>query len=122
VEIGMGDWTGLTRAEIDERWPGRPGEALFDFYGRCPGGESLAELARRASEVLSDLERPTVIVTHGITLRVLCALALDLAVEEGGRLPIRQGAVHRIRSGCLEVLEAGLPESVLAANPNGKGG
>ena len=76
VEIGMGDWTGLTREEIDRRWPGPPGEPLLDFYARCPAGESLGELARRAEGVLATLERPTIIVTHGITLRVLCALAL----------------------------------------------
>ena len=122
VEIGMGDWTGLTREEIDRRWPGPPGEPLLDFYARCPAGESLGELARRAEGVLAALERPTVIVTHGITLRVLCALALGLPPEEGGRLPTRQGAVHRIVAGRLEVLGADLPAAALAANPSRTGG
>ncbi|WP_051520913.1 histidine phosphatase family protein [Rubellimicrobium mesophilum] len=122
VEIGMGDWTGLTRADIDGRWPGPPDEPLFDFYCRCPGGETFTDLAGRAEEVLAGLDRPTVIVTHGITLRVLCALALGLPVEEGGRLPTRQGSVHRIAGGRMEVLEAHLPEPALAANPIRTGG
>jgi glucosyl-3-phosphoglycerate phosphatase len=122
VEIGMGDWTGLTRAEIDGRWPSATGEALFDFYGRCPGGETFADLAGRAAAVLAALDRPTVIVTHGITLRVLCALALGRPVQEGGRLPTRQGAVHRISGGRMEVLAADLPEPALAANPIRTGG
>ena len=122
VEIGMGEWTGLTRAEIDGRWPGVPGEGLLDFYGRCPGGETLADLARRAGEVLTAFAQPTVVVTHGITLRVLCALALGLPPEEGGRLPTRQGAVHRIAAGRLEVLATDLPETAHAANPSRTGG
>ena len=122
VEIGMGDWTGLTRGEIDRRWPGPPDEALFDFYGRCPGGEALSDLARRAEAVLAALERPTIIVTHGITLRVLCALALGLPAGVGGRLPTRQGAVHRIVAGRLEVLATDLPVARHAANPFRTGG
>lgn len=122
VEIGMGAWTGLTRGEIDGRWPGRPDEELLDFYARCPGGEPLAEVARRAGAVLSGLDRPTIIVTHGITLRVLCALALGLRVEGGGGLPTRQDCVHRIVAGRLEVLAPPLPDPALDGNPTRTGG
>jgi probable phosphoglycerate mutase len=122
VEIGMGAWTGLTRAEIDGRWPGEPGEGLLDFYARCPGGEPLGEVARRAEAVLSGLERPTVIVTHGITLRVLCALALGLPAEAGGTLPTRQDCLHRIVAGRLEVLAPALPGPALDGNPTRTGG
>jgi len=122
VEIGMGGWTGLTRAEIDGRWPGPPREELLDFYARCPGGEPLRDLAQRAGAVLARLERPTVIVTHGITLRVLCALALGLPAEEGGRLETRQGCVHRIVAGRMEVLAPALPAPELGDNPSRTGG
>jgi glucosyl-3-phosphoglycerate phosphatase len=122
VEIGMGAWTGLTRGEIDERWPGVPGEGLLEFYARCPGGEPLEEVAERAGRVLSGLDRPTVIVTHGITLRVLCALALGLGPKEGGHLDTRQGCVHRIVAGRLEVLAPVLPAPALGGNPTRTGG
>ena len=122
MEIGMGDWTGLTRAEIDGRWPGRPGEGLLDFYARGPGGEPLDEVARRAGAVLSGLDRPTVIVTHGITLRVICALALGLPPEKGGSLPTRQDCLHRIVTGRMEVLGPALPDPVLGDNPTRTGG
>ena len=106
VEIGMGDWTGLTRADIDERWPGPPDEPLFDFYCRCPGGETFTDLARRAEEVLAGLDRPTVIVTHGITLRVLCALALGRDLPEAEHLIVPQGSVARIEDGRVVLLAA----------------
>ena len=122
VEIGMGAWTGLTRTEIDRRWPGEAGEGLLDFYARCPGGEPLRDLARRAEAVLAGLERPTVIVTHGITLRVLCALAQGLRPEDGEGLETRQGCVHRIVAGRMEVLAPALPGPVLADNPTRTGG
>ncbi|TNC73801.1 histidine phosphatase family protein [Rubellimicrobium roseum] len=123
VEIGMGDWTGLCRLEIDARWPGPAGEALFDFYARCPGGETLEAVAARAASVLADLDRPTVIVTHGITLRMLCALALGRPPAEGGLLLMRQGTVLRIAGGELSVMDpSGLPASVLNGNSRGPGG
>jgi broad specificity phosphatase PhoE len=122
VEIGMGAWTGLTRAEIDARWPGEPGEGLLAFYARCPEGEPLSDVARRAGALLDGLSRPTILVTHGITLRVLCALAQGLGAEEGEALETRQGCLHRIVAGRMEVLAPALPGPMLADNPTRTGG
>ena len=108
-EIGVGAWAGLTWAEIAARWPGVPGEALFDFYERCEGGEGIAAVAARAGAVLVDLRGPAVLVTHGITLRVLAALALGLAPEAGGEGPhLPQGTVLRLRAGRLQRHDAAL--------------
>lgn len=104
TEIGMGAWTGLTRNEIDRRWPGPPEEPVLDFYARCPEGEPLADVARRAGAVLARLDRPTVIVTHGITLRVLCALALGWDVASAGRVEVPQGSLVRLAEGRLDIL------------------
>lgn len=125
AEIGMGEWTGLSRAEIDARWPGPAGEGVLDFYARCPGAERLAEVADRAGAVLGQIERPTVIVTHGITLRVLCALALsrDAARAEGIAVP--QGCLARVAGGRLEVLgpeAGGLPALAPAVSSRPRGG
>ena len=116
VEIGMGEWTGLTRGEIDGRWPGRCDEALLDFYGRCPGGEALSAVAERARAVLERVDRPTVIVTHGITLRVLCALALGRPLDEAGQIEVRQGAIARIAEERLDVILPHGPELRSRAN------
>ncbi len=104
VEIAMGAWTGLRRAEIALRWPGPSEESILDFYARCPDGESLASVATRAGAVLEALDRPTVIVTHGITLRVLCALALGADLSEADRIAVPQGSVARVAGRCLQVV------------------
>ena len=107
AEIGMGAWTGLGRAEIAARWPGPPGEGLLDFYARCEGGEPLAAVAARARAVLASLSGPSVLVTHGVTLRLLCAAALGHGAAEAGAYPLRQGQVVRIAAGRMALLDAG---------------
>lgn len=107
AEIRMGGWTGLTRAEVDRRWPGPAGEGVLAFYTRCPEGESLAEVAARAAAVLSGLSGPTVIVTHGLTLRFLCALALGRPAEAAEDLLVPQGSLARVAAGRLEVIAPG---------------
>lgn len=104
AEIGMGAWTGLRRAEIDARWPGPDAEPILDFYARCPDGEAVAAVASRAGAVLAGLDRPTIIVTHGITLRVLCALALGRDLTEAGAITIPQGSLARVAGHRFEVV------------------
>lgn len=104
AEIGMGIWSGLCHGEVASRWPGPEGEPILDFYARCPEGEGLASVAARAGAALSELDRPTVIVTHGITLRVLCALALGGDLSEAGRVVVPQGSVARVAGGRLDIV------------------
>jgi broad specificity phosphatase PhoE len=86
TELDVGDTEGLTYAEIRERFP--------DFYRAwtgddpvavpMPGGESLAELARRleplSAELLAGPDRVAVIVSHNFTLRVLVCQLLGIPV------------------------------------------
>jgi broad specificity phosphatase PhoE len=67
-ERDIGDWSGLTTAEIEQGWPGwltawRAGE-----LERPPNGESRAEIAARVMAVLERLaiqEGSLLVVTHG---------------------------------------------------------
>jgi probable phosphoglycerate mutase len=65
VERDVGDWSGLTRAQIDERWPGY----LAD--GRRPmGWEPDDDVVARALDALARLEEEyrgatIVVITHG---------------------------------------------------------
>ena len=106
AEIGIGLWAGLTVAAIAARWPGPPGEPLLAFYARCPGGEGLEALASRAGALLRELRGPAVLVSHGITLRVISALALGLPPAAAEGLEVPQGALARLRGGRREVLAA----------------
>ncbi|WP_425038532.1 histidine phosphatase family protein [Primorskyibacter sp. S187A] len=100
-EIGVGAWTGKVRAEMQavgevrEDTPDGP-LALYDF---APGGEGFKALRVRCFDFLNALENPTICVTHGITSRMLRAIAMDLPTAEIGNLPGGQGVVYAVENG-----------------------
>jgi broad specificity phosphatase PhoE len=66
-EVDAGEWTGLTRGEIDDGWPG-----YLDQHRRPPGFEAPALLLARALEVLAEIAsdataatEAVLVVTHG---------------------------------------------------------
>lgn len=70
-ERHAGEWTGLTRAEIEARFPGWLGERRSP-----PGFESDEDLVARTLPLLEQLVRaddpdPVVVVTHGGVIRTL---------------------------------------------------
>lgn len=99
AEIDVGDWSGETLADLTARHPQHFGRGDSLWYDHAPGGEGLAGLEARARSFLADVTRPTVVVTHGITLRMLRALTqgLPFDAELGTRFP--QGAVHHVSGG-----------------------
>lgn len=116
-EIGVGLWAGLSRAEIDARWPASdPDEHFLDRYARAPEGEGFAALWDRCAAVLADLRRPAVVVTHGITSRVLRTIATGRTPEQLAELPGGQGVIFRIREGRHEILT---PPDLAARLPPG---
>ncbi len=97
-EISLGDWTGLTRTELSERNP-----VLFEtdglaWYDHAPNGEGLAALADRTRAFLEELQGPSVIVTHGITSRVLRCWALGLPYEAFEDLEGGQGVAYHVEN------------------------
>lgn len=71
-ELDFGDWDGLAAADIE-------GAALGRFWddpesNPPPGGERWSALVARVSEAITELDpRPTLIVTHGGTMRAALA-------------------------------------------------
>ncbi len=98
-EIGMGNWSGLRRSEIAEQVPHLFETDGLGWYDHAPDGEGLVALEQRAKAFLKDLKGPTVIVTHGITSRVLRCIAQGLPVEAFETLGGGQGVVYHIREG-----------------------
>jgi len=84
LEIDYGAWDGLTADQCRARDPGLRARWEADPYEtRCPGGESGADVARRAFAVLDPLDawlagrqsRAAIVVAHNHVNRVrLCAL------------------------------------------------
>jgi broad specificity phosphatase PhoE len=86
-EMGFGEWEGLTRDEVQARFPGAleawaetPHEAAW------PGAESLAAVRARVIAGLAALREAhadgtVCLVSHGITCRVLILEALGLGLD-----------------------------------------
>lgn len=102
-EICLGQWEGLTRAEVEERLPGQWEARGRDIAGyRPPGGESFAELQARAMPVLRRLAKlagDVLVVAHsGVNRALVCGLlGLPLAMV------LRLGQDYA----CLNLIAAG---------------
>ncbi len=98
-EIDVGDWTGLSRDEMRASVDLAPEAGFLALYALAPGGESFDALFARGRAFLADLEGPAIIVTHGITSRILRAVALGLDLVGAETLPGGQGVIHRVVRG-----------------------
>jgi probable phosphoglycerate mutase len=82
IEMNFGDYDGKTREEIIRTRPG-----WTYLRDGCPGGETAADVGRRADSLLSDLlgHRQTVLLFgHSVIFRVLTARWLTLPPQAGG--------------------------------------
>lgn len=95
-EIDLGDWAGKNREQLVLQTAAVDG---FDLYDLAPGGEGLAALMARAGEFLASLPGPAVLITHGMTSRILRLIltgqGLDRLREIGGG----QGVVFHLNDG-----------------------
>ncbi|SMY07880.1 histidine phosphatase family protein [Flavimaricola marinus] len=95
-EISVGQWTGLSRDQIRAQ-SDLPEDAHFlDYYASAPGGEPIEHLFARAEAFLGSLTGPSVLVTHGITSRVLRTAAMGWGPDRLNELPGGQGVVHHV--------------------------
>ena len=83
-EHDVGAWSGLTRAEIDRRWPGLVDAWSAGALPATPGGEARAVFDARVREAATRVagipgDGLAVVVTHGGVLR---SLARWLGVED----------------------------------------
>jgi len=108
VEVTMGDWSGLHRHEIEAAAPHlfETGDDLA-WYDFAPNGEGLEALYARTGTFLAELKAPSVIVTHGITSRMLRCHALGLPPGHFDRLPGGQGVVYHLAQGVQTRLSEG---------------
>ena len=105
MEVGLGDWTGQAITDIAAANPhvAEDGDPhMWKFT--APGGERLGDLAARCRAVLDDLDGPTILVTHGLTSRVLRCLALGLSPDRMMDLPGGQGVIHHIADGAARLM------------------
>ena len=106
AEIGVGDFEGLRRDElVSDRPVDESEESALDLYERAPGGEGFQALHARCLAFLDELQGPSLLVTHGITSRMLRVIALDLDIADIGRVGGGQGVVYHISNGQSRLIE-----------------
>jgi broad specificity phosphatase PhoE len=92
VEWDYGEYEGLTTEQIRRLVPG-----WTVFSGRCPGGESPADVSRRCDRAIKQVAqadtKTTVLVAHGHLLRSLAVRWLGRPVTDGAMLQLGTAAV-----------------------------
>ena len=102
-EIDIGSFTGLTGPALRAAHPALFTHGPLHWYDHAPGGEHFAGLQARVRAFLRDLDGPALIVTHGVTLRMLRLEAMGLPLDRLAEMPVLQGAVHRVSRGRHEM-------------------
>jgi len=103
-EIDMGDWVGRLVDDLRAELPAGAADDPHLWKFGAPRGEGMAAMAARLNRVLERLDGPSVLVTHGVTSRVLRCLALGRPVHELAALPGGQGVVHHLRDGVARTI------------------
>ncbi|MBM4422646.1 MAG: histidine phosphatase family protein [Chloroflexi bacterium] len=112
-ERNLGEWTGLTGSEAEEKFPEHWNDRDWRIAGP-PGGERQAELAARAAEAVSHIlsahpNNRVAVVTHGGTLSAALSHLLGLPPENPVHFPAGNTAVARVRvrDGHVHILSLG---------------
>lgn len=116
VEYDAGAWTGLTRVEIERRWPGLLARWDAGELDESPGGEPAAPFARRVVHAVTDIAAGegkggaswVLAVTHGRALDVLARSlgAAPAPVVHLGGWVVRAHTDHHGGRPALELLRA----------------
>lgn len=101
-EIGFGTWEGMAIDEINKIY----GEE-FDTYLNRPhlynpidGGESFNDIFKRVEDALNTIMsnggKDILIVSHGVTIKVLTAIIKNITLEELYNIPVHMGTALNI--------------------------
>lgn len=99
VETDMGDWQNCLNADLrayctDDLWQDL-GPSWYFF--NTPNGENYADNRARCKALLDELDGPAILVTHGITSKVLRGVWLGLGYRDTVLLPGGQGCVYHMK-------------------------
>ncbi|MBI3825826.1 MAG: histidine phosphatase family protein [Candidatus Rokubacteria bacterium] len=102
-EMSFGDWEGLTVSEVQAcfpedfaRWRGTAPQQVLR-----PGGESMAEVAKRVGRGLAEIraghpEQTVVLVTHAVVTRLLVLSALGLEPDRYWSVDVSPAGITEI--------------------------
>lgn len=118
-EIDVGEWSGLTRPEIEERWPRLLAAWSEGKLESTPGGETLTALRERVTGAIQRVLHAVSAengARSGTILVVSHRRAISALEEASGVRPVRAGnlAGRRFTAGEDGTLEPGAPLDLLA--------
>src|SRR5947209_11097670 len=101
IELDYGEWTGATFDAIraDPRWQLW---SSIRSIARIPGGETMREVQRRATEALLELharhpDETIAVVSHGDVIRAVLVFALGMPLDFYHRIEVSQGSINTLR-------------------------
>ena len=93
-KLNFGERKGATKQEISKQT-----DCFFEdgtWHFNSPERETFEMISVRALKFLNNLDKPTVLVTHGVTSRILRGLCLGLYQSDVLRQPIDQGCIYHL--------------------------
>ena len=105
AEISLGSWDGLSYDEVESLTP--DGLGRWERYFHSPDGETYDALAARVADWLAQVSGSVrlIVVSHGVTGRVLRGLYAGLTRDEMLKLDVPQDAVFRLVEGAIDRLD-----------------
>ncbi|MCX7565258.1 histidine phosphatase family protein [Sulfitobacter sp. F26169L] len=105
-EIGVGDWAGELRSDLLIGKPYIDGpDGALELYEDAPRGEGFAALEQRCMGFLDSLTGPAVLVTHGITSRMIRAIVTGKGRAGVANMGGGQGVVYHLKNSLQKRLE-----------------
>lgn len=101
-EIGVGDWSGMLRADLPQ---GEGDDPYMAQYEMAPNGEGFAAVTARAADFLAQLDGPAVLITHGITSRAIRSVVIGPEALNAPSIHGGQGCVYHLSNGVQKLLE-----------------
>ncbi len=104
AEVSFGRWEGMTRDEIYRANPWLSTHGPHGWQFRAPGGERYEQVQARLFAFLAEIDRPTIVISHGMSGRILRAHYAGLSPTRAVRLPVPQDRVWRLTPHGVEEL------------------
>lgn len=105
-EIGVGTWAGKLRSELAKGMDLIEGpDGALELYEYAPQGEGFGALEARCMAFLDQVQKPSVLITHGITSRMLRAIATGSDRSGIADIGGGQGIVFHLKNDVQKRLE-----------------
>jgi len=99
TEVAVGQWAGLTMPDIQQSWPDLlTNTDAFNWYFHAPDGESYEAVTSRLSAWFEDIQQhpKVIVVSHGLTGRILRGIYAGLHKEDALKLEVSQDVFFKL--------------------------